>query len=157
MENKNYKWKIKSLAKNVDPELATKEIERIETIYGRITAETVLKAAENKKSPLHELFQWDDDKAAHNYRLQQARIFINNIEVVYVSDGEEKRIPAFEIIRKENSQSYKHIETLTVDEIAQVRDNTINAISSLKAKLAVYRQFNKVVKQLDLALEELEN
>jgi len=152
---KQYQWKIKSFARKVNPDDAIQEIERIENVYGKITAETILKAASNEKSPLHELFQWDDTLAAQKYRLSQARTLINNIEVIYISDGEERSIPAYEIVRTEETQQYKHIETLTVDEIQQVRENTIQALNSLKAKLSIYKQFNRVIKQLDLALEEL--
>ena len=33
----------------------------------------VVKSAQSKKSPLHELFDWDDSEAAKKWRLEQAR------------------------------------------------------------------------------------
>ncbi len=42
-----------------------------------LTASGVLAEAENKSSPFHELFEWDDSKAAHEYRLIQAQIIID--------------------------------------------------------------------------------
>lgn len=40
---------------------------------GKLTTSGVLKMASDPASPLHNLFEWDDSKAAHQYRLDQAR------------------------------------------------------------------------------------
>jgi hypothetical protein len=40
---------------------------------GILTPEAVVESAENKNSPLHKYFEWDDNAAAHAYRLIQAR------------------------------------------------------------------------------------
>jgi len=155
MEKKEYRWKIKSLAKKVREEDAIKELEHVQYMYGKITAETVLKAASSKKSCLHDMFEWDDSRAAQQYRLQQARILINNIDIVFISENEEQTVPAYEIIRNEQGQEYKNVETFTTDEVEQVKQNTIAALSGLKRKLAIYKQFNSVVGHLNKALEEL--
>jgi len=47
-----------------------------------LTAEQVLKQAEKKKSALHNLFEWDNDIAGEKYRLQQARILINEVKII---------------------------------------------------------------------------
>ncbi len=41
---------------------------------GQLTASGILKMAENESSPLHSIFEWDDTKAAREYRLYQARL-----------------------------------------------------------------------------------
>ena len=41
--------------------------------HGRLTPELVVRDARDRKSPLHKLFEWDDSKAAHAYRIEQAR------------------------------------------------------------------------------------
>ena len=43
---------------------------------------SVVKKARNKKSELHKCFQWDDTKAAEEYRLVQAREVMRSITVV---------------------------------------------------------------------------
>lgn len=54
---------------------------------GRLTPEDVLAAARDKSSPLHDSFEWDDDAAAHAYRLDQARGLIRRVRVfVTVAD-----------------------------------------------------------------------
>lgn len=152
---KIYEWKIKSFAKKINPDEAIQEIEKAENLYGKITAETILQVASDKKSVLHKLFEWDNSKAAEQYRLQQARTLINNIEVRIISDGAERSIPVYEIVKVDEGQQYKNIEVLTYDEIEQVKENTLRQLNVLKMKLSVYKQFNKVVNHISSAIEEL--
>lgn len=50
---------------------------------GTLTAVRVVNAARATRSPLHRFFEWNNAKAAHEYRLEQARHLIRSIEVVY--------------------------------------------------------------------------
>jgi hypothetical protein len=70
------------------------EILKIESEKG-LTAEKLLQEASKKLSPLHDLFEWDDSEAAHLYRLQQARVVINEIKVII----ENKEYYAFENVQ----------------------------------------------------------
>ena len=68
-----------------------------------LTPENVVEAAKSKSNPLHDLFEWDDTKAGYKWRLQQARVFINEIKVIV----ENKEIYAFEnvsiqVVEEEN-------------------------------------------------------
>ena len=58
-----------------------REVVRIKESKG-LTAENLLEVAKNKNNPLHDLFEWDNTKAAEQYRLQQARVFINEIKII---------------------------------------------------------------------------
>jgi hypothetical protein len=55
---------------------------------GCVDAETVVKAAKPKNSPLHDHFEWNDGEAAHKYRLIQARTMIRSVGVIV--RGEKK-------------------------------------------------------------------
>lgn len=155
MESK-YQWKINSLGRNVDPDEALNEIQKAETIFGKITPENVLKIAYSEDSALHTLFEWDDEKAAQNYRIQQARNIINNIEIKVVSDDGPISIPVFEVVSTKTGNQYKHIEDLDFDERKYIRENTIRSINALKTKLKIYNDFNRVINHLDSAIKELE-
>src|SRR4051812_8867384 len=48
---------------------------------GVVTAERVLEAAKDPTSVLHDEFEWNDDKAAHQHRLDQARTIIKAVKV----------------------------------------------------------------------------
>mgnify|MGYP003421519919 FL=1 len=80
---------------------------------GRLTPETVLDTARNPKSPLHDQFEWDDTAAAHQHRLQQARVLIRSV-VVNIT-VEEKTFSTVHYVRDplaEKSQGYVSVEKL---------------------------------------------
>lgn len=70
----------------------TKELETIKKSRGGILrAEDVIKFARNKKSALHTRFIWDDTKAAHQFRLCQARDIIRVAVIIEVNTSQPFR------------------------------------------------------------------
>lgn len=57
-----------------------------------LTPEQIVQSAKSKRSPLHNLFEWDDSVAGEKFRLAQARIIVNEVKVVI----ENKEYYAFE-------------------------------------------------------------
>jgi hypothetical protein len=56
-----------------------------------VTAEKLLAEATKKRSPIHNLFEWDDKVAADGFRLDQARYFLRSVwEVKVDHDGREE-------------------------------------------------------------------
>jgi len=53
---------------------------------GPLTAERVLSKARREDHPLHPAFEWDDSRAAEEYRLAQARHLTRSVQVVH-EDG----------------------------------------------------------------------
>lgn len=51
-----------------------------------LTAEDVLREAENPRSPLHKFFDWNDRSAARKYRLDQARLILRSVVVYHVDN-----------------------------------------------------------------------
>lgn len=150
-----YSWRIKSLAKGIDPDLAIAEIERIESVYGGLTPENVLEASRDESALLHPLFQWDDNVAATQYRLQQARTIINNVEIKVISDGEERSIPVYEVVNIGEGRVYKSIQNMDKDDVEYVKQSVKREINHLKNKLSTYNSFEATIKHLDSALETL--
>ena len=74
-----YSWKCYGYA--VDANVVGKEFEAIEKRYGAITSENVLASAKSEDSPIHDVFEWDDSVAAHQYRLTQASKLICNLAI----------------------------------------------------------------------------
>ena len=70
----------------------------IEKIYndngGLVDPAMVVETAKDESNPLHDYFQWDNNKAANQYRLWQARNLIQEIRVVKIP-GQERTIRAF--------------------------------------------------------------
>lgn len=150
-----YRWKIESFSKNVDVNAILAEIETVENTMGAITPENIVSFASNKRAQFHKMFEWDDKKAGHQYRLQQARQIINNIEVVIVSNNEERSLPAYEIVSSESGREYRSIEAMTVDEVEQVREETRRQLSVLRNKLNIYNNFNNIIPYIDSAIDNL--
>jgi len=75
-------------AKTTIPEATKKEIiapvlEAIRTKHnGLLIADHVVDEARKKNSPLHPYFNWDDTKAAHQYRLWRACVMTENSQRV---------------------------------------------------------------------------
>lgn len=150
---------MKSFAKGIDPDVAEKELEKIETEYGGLTAEILLEASKAENTLFHCLFEWDDNVAAEKYRLQQARTIINNIEVTIISDGEPYQLPVYEIVQTDENggRKYKHIETLTLTEIDYVKEKALELLIQAKTKLKRYSEFAKVIPHIDNATNILTN
>jgi len=148
---KNYKWKLEGLAKGVKPSRAAKELKRIENVHGKVTPEIIVNEASKVKNPLHTLFEWDDNKAAGQYRIQQARTILNNIQIEIISDGEPREISVYEVIKI--GDGYKSIDTMTKEDIQFVKVSIINQLKSLRSKLELYSEFDKVLELINEAME----
>ena len=70
------------------------EVLEVQEKYG-LTADSLLKKASKKSSSLYEFFDWDNSSAGDKWRLQQARVLINEIKVIV----EDKEMYAFENIK----------------------------------------------------------
>lgn len=73
----------------VSAQIAGEELENIEHRNGSITPQAVVDAARPEGSVLHNIFEWDNDKAAEQYRLSQAGTFIRCI--VKTTETENKK------------------------------------------------------------------
>lgn len=82
-----YQWKVPGIMP-VDAQTAGNELQRIYDRDGVIDPEVVVLESESSSAPLYSCFEWDDDKAAHKYRITQAQGIIRAI--VAVDDTQEK-------------------------------------------------------------------
>jgi len=144
-----YKWKLKGLTKKVKVDKAVKELQNIKNKCGELTPEAIVQASKSRKSALHKLFEWDNEKASHQYRLQQARTIINNIEIVIVKNNKPYYVNAYEIVKSEEKREYKSIDTMSVDEAEQVRIMVLKNIEYLQKKLSIYEDFTDILIDLN--------
>lgn len=74
----------RSLSKEAVRELA----EAIEELMakGSCTPHALVDVARDPASPLHKYFEWDDAKAAEQYRITQARYYMRSINIEYVTE-----------------------------------------------------------------------
>lgn len=62
---------------------------------GRLTPDMVVADARDEDSPLHSLFEWDTEKAAEAYWLDQARQIIRSVNVMIRTETTVVRAPYF--------------------------------------------------------------
>lgn len=111
-----YEWKKGYHNRGVDPNVAGKEITRLHRLHGGdVTPETVVAAASDEESPIHELFTWDDDQAARKHREAEARSLLGAIKITVLGDHDEPiKTRAFVKVRKQDSEGRGHNVYTTV-------------------------------------------
>jgi hypothetical protein len=82
---------------------ALAELEAIRQQTGGILkAEDVVNTASSLTSPLHDYFEWDDTRAADEFRLQQARMLIRSVVVIIPKHSEP--VAAYVSLREDRIQ-----------------------------------------------------
>ena len=84
---RQYSWLVPTT--KVSAEVAGAVMEQIEETQGVLTKENFLEASRAEDSPTHNLFEWDNDKAAEKYRLTQSGRYIANMRVTIETEQRE--------------------------------------------------------------------
>jgi hypothetical protein len=104
-----------------------------------LTPEQIVAAAEPEHSPLHDWFEWNNDDAAQQYRLVQAREMLRFIEVVRVERAVEP-VRAFHVVRIEGQSVYAKESRVFSDE--ELRKQVIDAaLAQLESWQRRYDQY----------------
>ena len=88
----------------------------------------VVELAKNRKSPLHGAFEWDDDVAAHKFRLNQARNLIRAVGVVVDGGGAPRVVEAFVHVPAVGDEKAKY---LSIEKLQQDPDSYARALNHL--------------------------
>lgn len=122
---------------------ATNELKRIAEKHGGILKpEVVVQEARSKKSPLHSRFCWDDSKAAHEYRIWQARQLIR--VVVETIEGVEGRHEVFVSLTTDRKESGYRVMTEVLNS-AQMRARMLDdALRELEFFQHKYRRLKEL-------------
>ena len=150
-----YEWKG-SKSFPVGAQVAAERLQSIKANAGEVTPENVVEDARSHNSPLHPCFEWDDNKAAHEHRKQQARELIGALVVVEVSKENVHR----------ETRAYVHVsspkpryETVSVamsdaDMRAQFLAKGKDEIRVWRNRYADCKEFKKFILQCDKFLAE---
>jgi hypothetical protein len=146
----NNKYKFKEghpIPKGISPTDAGKAIEQLISKHGEARPEHLVDAARSKKHPLHHCFEWDDSKAAHEHRLNQARYVLRAVMIVR-EDRPEVTLRAF--VNIERAGGWKAIGTV----LSEPSSRTLllqQALSDLRAferKYATLSELDEVRKAI---------
>ena len=103
---KKFKARVGSPFSVKDAQKIGEELESIKS-KGVLNPKNVVERANNKKSILHNLFEWDDTEAAEKFRLQQARNIVNHvIEVIVVRGNQIEERAFFNVVAKNDENVY---------------------------------------------------
>lgn len=119
-------------------EEANKYGQRIEALLsekrGRITPRELIEDGRKRESPLHDYFEWDDEFAASEYRVEQARYLLRSITIKREED--EKEIRAFHnvIIKSENVEERAYASVTRIMSEEELRNQLLaQALRELEA------------------------
>ena len=122
-------------------------LHQIHRRHGKLTPFEVVDAARSRKSALHRYFQWDNDKAADEYRKEQARYLIACVVTVQTGEDEVQPVRSFVSI----NHSYEPVEVVMSSTVMrqQAIQDVQAAIRSLKEKLSAFEEFSDVLAALE--------
>lgn len=121
---------------------------------GRLTPDDVIEDAKDPKSPLHGYFEWNDAKAAHAHRLEQARALIRSVKVIIETETTFIRAVGYVVdpTRRGDEQGYVRLESI-VSEAALARKTLMTEAERV---LGVLRRAEAIAAVLGLE-EQLAN
>lgn len=121
-----------------------------------LTANNLLYNAKDKKNPLHNFFDWDDSIAGEKWRLQQARVIINEVKIIIG----EKELYAFENIHVcvetpegevREVREYKHFAEISSNKEyhKQMIDKALESIGYWQEKHSIYKELTPIFVSID--------
>jgi hypothetical protein len=143
---KIYRW-IDGAPFNADPQAVGEAIADLD----KPTAERIVRAAEAKRSPLHELFDWDDASAAKEHRLTIARALSRSLVISVKIDREMEPITirAFEAVTLEPGEAKVYMPTMKVLSKDEWREEVIGRLrmdlKSAKRQLEAYAHLSNQI------------
>lgn len=139
------------------------ELRRIaEENGGTLKPSDVVEAARSEDSPLHSQFEWDDDTAAEQWRLHQARNLINRVVVQYEAPGREpinaQVFVSLTTDRNKHGEGYRVMADVMSDaeHRAQLLADAKNDMIGFKTRYRSLTELADVFMAIDRAVEERE-
>jgi hypothetical protein len=123
---------------------------------GLLLPQDVVAAARNPKSPIHDLFEWDDSEAGHRYRLIQARVLIRVAVTVLPTETKDVRVRAFVSLstdRREEGGYRATVDVMKNDASRrQMLADAFAELDSFRKKFERLRELNEVLSAIDNVL-----
>lgn len=158
IKNRKYSWR-ESRRFGGDPQEVGEYLESLRQQHeGRLRPEDIVHDAEDVNSPLHRYFEWDDDRAAHNYRLNQARSLVQALVVsVEYKNTEVEGVVAFVSEKDDEGQAYSAtFEVLSdKDRRSKLIDQAIIDLENIRARLRMFEEASSALDSIDDAVTKL--
>lgn len=154
-----YQWRPGTHPK-VEAQVAGEHLERLRESNGGLTARLVVDDAKAEDSPIHAVFEWDDTRAADEYRLVQARDVMRHIAVV-ITDGSAGEAPTmsrgFVVVTENEQDRYESIQIVMDDPALrqQVLTRALRELEAWQKKYAELEEFAGVRASIQKARKKL--
>lgn len=135
-----------------------KVLEKIQKRHkGKLSTKAVLFEARNPKSKIHPYFNWKDGEAAEKWRLHQARLLINHVEVVYIHQEIEELYPQYINILNTNEDEKEEPERAYVDHITVGNSEFLRqqALTDALKQLIHWKEKYKWLNELNTIVQEI--
>ena len=147
---KNYFWDKRT--HRTKPDIVGKVFEGLEKKFGSVTPENFLEASRPEDSPTHKEFEWDDTKAAENYRLQQSQRVINDLRIEVVVKEKPFKVPAYVNISREDRGTSKYQQVTRVFQVAETREIVLararEELERFRVKYEKFEEFASVIEAI---------
>lgn len=145
-----YKWRSGSQIK-ANPQASGELFEKLSETEEGLTAQTLLNANKPKNAPLHNDYEWDNDKAAEEWRLHQSRHFLNSLTVVLVNDDTAENVTTRAVHITTELHKYEPITAIIQNENKYdvLLKNAFSELESFKRKYEVLKELKPIFDLLD--------
>lgn len=156
-----YEWhpSFKSPMRHTDVRLVVKELKELNDTYGEVTPALLVEHSRNKKSLLHEYFEWNDAAAADSYRYRQAASLLSNIEVTIIREEKPVRMQAYQVKAvpyKKGASTYTKFDALTQDNHTYILKTAARDLQRVKNKLHA-NDHEEAIPHISRAIKILQN
>lgn len=133
---KIYSW-VKGTRYPADANAVGQALATLEKQHGKIKPRHLVELATPNDSPLHQLFEWDNTKAADAYRTHQARNVIRCIEVVVTQRPRKGQAVTVATVP---TRAYPHVPSengyLSIEKVARDETRFQSALFAIEGKVA---------------------
>ena len=150
-----------SLNAKLDAQEVGDELDAIREKHGFVKPEFVVERAKPKRAKYHKAFEWDAEIGAERYRLEQAKLMIRSVKVIYEdSKGEEAEVRAFTSIVNPDGKGRIYVPTEEGMERRETRDEILmqclNGLIRWRKRWAEYNELSQVIPLIDQATTSIE-
>jgi len=148
---KIYKAKKGASFGDKDAQIIGKQINKIieKNKLKEISSKELLEDAKNTESPIHKYFDWNDTKAAEKYRLYQARLIINHVEITITTPSQQE-IPVRAFLNiKNKDDNFKRVY-VTIEKALSEEDLRIQILKQALYEIENWQQKYNVYTELSI-------
>ncbi len=156
MKGAKFSWVPKSHYRVSAAEAVGKRLFKItERKGGGLCPEDVIEDARKTTSPLHEFFEWNNAKAAHEHRLERARHITRSLVVTYtdVRNTGPQTMRALVCLESRKDEAHTYVPTMTVMSNAAMRKELV---AQALRELAGWRKRYAHLKELSNLFDKID-